>query len=85
MIAVIFKPTHAEGASEACLDIAATLKPLLEEVARFVSVERCQSLTAPGKLPSLRYFRDEAAVKAWRARVRHRRAPAKGPRRAVCR
>lgn len=78
MIAVIFEVTPAEGAQESYLDIAAELKPLLEEVDGFISVERFQSLSTPGKLLSLSFFRDEAAVRDWRARARHRAAQARG-------
>ena len=74
MISVIFEVTPAEGAQESYLDIAAELKPLLEEVDGFISVERFQSLSTPGKLLSLSFFRDEAAVQDWRTRARHRAA-----------
>jgi heme-degrading monooxygenase HmoA len=78
MIAVIFEVTPAEGAQAHYLDIAAGLKPLLEEVDGFISVERFESLTTPGKVLSLSFFRDEAAVAAWRAQSEHRVAQARG-------
>jgi len=52
MIAVIFEVWPASGRKEDYLDIAATLKPDLEKMDGFVSVERFQSLTDPGKVPS---------------------------------
>ncbi|WP_370229284.1 antibiotic biosynthesis monooxygenase [Cognatishimia sp.] len=78
MIAVIFEVEIADGQKEGYLDIAAELKPLLQEVDGFISVERFQSLTTPGKLLSLSFFRDEEAVQAWRALTKHRSAQSKG-------
>jgi quinol monooxygenase YgiN len=66
MIAVIFEVRPAPGRADDYLDIAAALRPELEATDGFVSVERFQSLTEPGKLLSLSFFRDEAAVRAWR-------------------
>lgn len=78
MIAVIFEVEVAEGMRDTYLDIAAEMRPLVEQVDGFISVERFQSLTTPGKLLSLSLFRDEAAVQEWRKLVAHRRAQAKG-------
>jgi heme-degrading monooxygenase HmoA len=78
MIAVIFEVEPADGRRQAYLDIAAELKPRLEQVEGFVSIERFESLTTPGKILSLSIWRDEAAVAAWRAVGEHRRAPAAG-------
>lgn len=73
MIAVIFEVEPAEGRRERYLDYAAELKPELERIDGFISVERFQSLTNPGKLLSLSIWRDEAAVTAWRNHAEHRR------------
>lgn len=78
MIAVIFEVEIAEGRQDDYLEIAADLRPVLEQVDGFVSVERFQSLSAPKKLLSLSYWRDEEAVKAWRALSKHRDAQTKG-------
>ncbi len=78
MIAVIFEVTPAEGRKDAYLDIAAGLRPILEEIDGFISVERFQSLTDPKKVLSLSFFRDEEAVRAWRNTVAHRSAQSKG-------
>jgi heme-degrading monooxygenase HmoA len=78
MIAVIFEVEPAEGQRDTYLDIAARLKPELEAVDGFISVERFESLTTPGKMLSLSFFRDEAAVAAWRNTEDHRRAQAAG-------
>ncbi|KMW60436.1 Antibiotic biosynthesis monooxygenase [Candidatus Rhodobacter oscarellae] len=78
MIAVIFEVQIAEGKQDAYLDVAAAMRPLAEQVDGFISVERFQSLTTPGKLLSLSYFRDEAAVAEWRKLTEHRSAQRKG-------
>jgi heme-degrading monooxygenase HmoA len=62
MIAVIFEVTPADGRKDDYLALAARLKPELEHVDGFVSVERFQSLSDPEKLLSLSFWRDEAAV-----------------------
>ena len=59
MIAVIFEVYPAEGSREAYLDIAAKLRPVLETMDGFISVERFESLSTPGKLLSLSIWRDE--------------------------
>lgn len=78
MIAVIFEVWPKEGHRAQYLDIAAELKPLLEKIDGFVSVERFESLTQPGKILSLSFWRDEEAVRAWRRLEQHRAAQAKG-------
>ena len=78
MIAVIFEVTPADGRQEAYLDIAAGLRPILEEIDGFISVERFQSLTDPKKILSLSFFRDEEAVRQWRNTMAHRAAQSKG-------
>ncbi|MDB5706650.1 MAG: antibiotic biosynthesis monooxygenase [Sphingomonas bacterium] len=72
MIAVIFEVRPAEGQTARYLDLAAALRPELEAIDGFLSIERFESLTEPGKLLSLSFFRDEAAVTAWRNRPAHR-------------
>ncbi|MGR3761654.1 antibiotic biosynthesis monooxygenase family protein [Roseobacteraceae bacterium NS-SX3] len=78
MIAVIFEVEPAEGMKEPYLELAASLRPLLEEVEGFISVERFQSLTNPGKLLSLSFWESEEALARWRAVSAHRNAQAKG-------
>ena len=78
MIAVIFEVWPAEGRRDAYLDHAARLKPELEQMDGFISIERFESLTTPGKLLSLSFWRDEAAVTAWRNHAGHRLAQAAG-------
>lgn len=78
MIAVMFEAWPAEGAREAYLDIAAELRPLLSPADGFISIERFESLTEPGKVLSLSFWRDEAAVAKWRGLAAHREAQARG-------
>lgn len=78
MIAVIFEVIPAEGRKDEYLGIAMDLKPLLAQVDGFISVERFESLTQPGKILSLSIWRDEAAVKQWRNLPAHRDAQAAG-------
>ena len=78
MIAVIFEVTLAEGKTEQYLDIATNLRPLLDGIDGFISVERFSSLTTEGKLLSLSFWRDEKAIEAWRNIESHRFAQEKG-------
>ncbi len=78
MIAVIFEVLPREGKAQNYLDAAAELRPYLEKVDGFVSIERFQSLTQAGKYLSLSYWRDEAAVQAWRNLEAHRATQALG-------
>ncbi len=78
MIMVIFEVWPKEGCREAYLDIAAELRPLLQTIDGFISVERFESLTEPGKMLSISVFRDEAALDEWRKVEQHRVAQAKG-------
>ena len=78
MIAVLFEVQLAPGRTDDYLAEAAALRDELESIEGFVSVERFQSLADPGKLLSLSYWRDEAAVARWRTRERHREAQERG-------
>jgi heme-degrading monooxygenase HmoA len=72
MIAVIFEVQSKPGQQQAYLDAAAALRPLLKDIDGFVSIERFESLTTPGKVLSLSFWRDEAAVRQWRNVEAHR-------------
>lgn len=78
MIAVIFEVVPRRGRMEPYLEIAATLLPELERTPGFISVERFQSLKQPGKLLSLSFWEDEAAVLRWRQTLAHRAAQKAG-------
>lgn len=78
MIGVIFEVEPAEGQMDAYLDHAARLRPELEKVPGFISVERFRSLTNPAKLLSLSFWEDEAAVRCWRTHGAHRQGQKAG-------
>ncbi len=78
MLAVIFEVTPAPGRREEYLDLAAQLRPELEKIDGFISVERFASLTNENKLLSLSFWRDEEAVRRWRNLAGHREAQARG-------
>jgi len=78
MIAVIFEVWPADGRRESYLDHAARLRPELEKIDGFIYVERFQSITDPGKMLSLSFWRDEASVAQWRNHEQHRATQAAG-------
>ncbi|MGH8353814.1 MAG: antibiotic biosynthesis monooxygenase family protein [Pseudomonas sp.] len=78
MIAVIFEVLPAAGHRSEYLELAAALRAELERIDGFLSIERFESLSTPGKLLSLSFWRDEQAVKAWRQLEAHRAAQAAG-------
>lgn len=78
MIAVIFEVEPSPGRIGDYLDIAAELRPMVEDIDGFISIERFQSLVNPDKILSLSYWRDEDAVRAWRNLAEHRQAQQAG-------
>jgi heme-degrading monooxygenase HmoA len=78
MIVVVFEVTMRPGQGPRYFDLAAKLRPSLEEIDGFMSVERFESLATPGKYVSVSYWRDAAAVEAWRRQAAHAAAQALG-------
>jgi len=78
MIAVIFEVLPHPDRRQNDLDIAAGLRPRLDTIDGFISIERFQSLSDPNKLLSLSFWRDEAAVSQWRNIEEHRHAQSAG-------
>jgi heme-degrading monooxygenase HmoA len=78
MHAVIFEVWPTEEGRQEYLDIAAALKPRLEKMDGFISIDRFQSLSDPGKVLSLSFWRDDEAIAGWRQVEAHRMAQAKG-------
>ncbi len=78
MIAVIFELTPRAGANDRYFELAAALKPALEAIDGFLSVERFESVTRPGHYVSLSFWRDEDAVREWRRQASHRGAQQEG-------
>ena len=66
MYAVIFEVQPKPGRTQEYLDVAAALRPELEQIDGFISVERFWSLASEGKIASLSFWRDAAAVERWR-------------------
>jgi heme-degrading monooxygenase HmoA len=78
MHAVIFEVCPFAERKDEYLAIAAQLRTHLEKMDGFISIERFQSLSNPNKLLSLSFWRDEAAVAAWRNLEQHRQAQRAG-------
>jgi heme-degrading monooxygenase HmoA len=78
MIAVIFEVIPHADKKDAYLAMAAEMRPLVEQIDGFISVERFQSITNPEKLLSLSFFRDEEALNDWRRLTQHRGAQKAG-------
>jgi len=78
MLAVIFEVQPTKEGRDEYLAIAAELRTFLEGRDGFISIERFQSLVDKEKVLSLSFWRDEAAIEAWRNLFEHRQAQAKG-------
>lgn len=78
MIAVIFEAWPRTDQYQRYLDLAAELRPLLADLEGFISIERFQSLSEPGKLLSLSFWRNEDSIQRWRQLEQHRMAQAAG-------
>jgi heme-degrading monooxygenase HmoA len=66
MYAVIFEVESEPDRVQDYLDIAALLRPELDKIDGFVSIERFTSLSQDGKILSLSFWRDEEAIARWR-------------------
>lgn len=78
MIAVIFEFVPSSKGRQVYFELAVQLRKELAEADGFISIERFESLTQPGHFLSLSFWRDEAAVTAWRNRKMHRDAQCQG-------
>jgi heme-degrading monooxygenase HmoA len=78
MIAVIFEVIPSEGKKAEYLEIASQLRPELDEIDGFISIERFQSLNDPEKVLSLSFWKDEESIQQWRSLEMHRWAQSKG-------
>jgi heme-degrading monooxygenase HmoA len=78
MIAVIFEVWTRPDRQQDYLAMAGSLRPELEAVDGFISIERFASLTEQGKILSLSFWRDEEAVRRWRENLHHREAQQAG-------
>lgn len=78
MIAVIFEFWPSVDHRGEYFDLAGVLRPMLDEIDGFISVERFESVSEAGKFVSLSFWRDEAAVAEWRRIAEHRVAQVYG-------
>jgi heme-degrading monooxygenase HmoA len=76
--AVIFEVHPSKEGRDEYLATARALRPLLDEIDGFVSIERFESSLRQGWILSLSLWADEAAIAAWRSRERHHAAQEKG-------
>ena len=78
MYAVIFEVEPEPDRLQDYLDIAARLRPELEKMDGFISIERFKSLSQGGKILSLSFWRDEEAIASWRQQEQHHAAQRAG-------
>ena len=78
MHAVIFEVWPREERKAEYFDHAAALRSELEKMAGFISIERFESLSEPGKFLSLSYWESEEAIARWRQQPGHRKVQAAG-------
>ena len=78
MFAVIFEVEPEKERAQEYFDLAAELRPELEKIDGFISVERFTSMNNEGKYLSVSFWRDENALNQWREHLGHREAQEKG-------
>ncbi len=78
MIAVLFEAMAVAEKRDRYFQLAEQLKPLLNEIDGFISIERFQSTTNPDKFISLSWWKDEEAIKHWRKNMQHKLAQDEG-------
>jgi len=76
MIAVLFEADIKSGKADEYFSLAESLRPLLSQIDGFISIERFESVSTPGKYLSLSFWRDEEAIAEWRKLRAHRRVQA---------
>lgn len=80
MFVVIFEVRPKAGKADTYFERASELRPLLEAMDGFISIERFESVGEPGKFLSLSFWRDAEAAAAWRNVAEHRLAQEEGKR-----
>lgn len=78
MIVMVFEFDVEPKEYEAYLQESADLRQHLAQIDGFISVERFESQTTPGRFVAIGYFETEDAVTQWRNLPAHRRAQALG-------
>ncbi len=77
-VVVLFEVHPTPEGKEKYLELAASLRPLLENFPGFIRAERFLSLNEEGKLLSVNMWESEDAVTKWRNMMEHRLSQAKG-------
>jgi heme-degrading monooxygenase HmoA len=80
VVAVIFEVVPHMSRRQEYLEIAAELRQRLDQIEGFISIERFESLSQPGKILSLSFWSDDMAVARWRENAEHRSAQQLGRR-----
>jgi heme-degrading monooxygenase HmoA len=78
LFAVIFEVRPTTSDYQHYLDLAKRLRPLLDQMDGFISIERFASHSRPGWILSLSYWADEAALVSWRTQPQHHEAQEQG-------
>lgn len=78
MLAVIFEFWTNPDKADVYWDQARAMSELVQDADGFLGIERFQSVSTENKFVSLSFWRDEAAVEAWRNTLRHRMAQSAG-------
>lgn len=78
MIAVIFELEPRAGLAQRYFELADELKASLMSLEGFISIERFESVSQPGRYLSLSFWQDEQAVRNWRNLDVHRMAQSEG-------
>jgi heme-degrading monooxygenase HmoA len=73
MIAVTVEVWPHHQKREQLTTMAAVLRPALEQVDGFVSMERFESLIEPGKILVVMFWRDEECLTRWQRSEEYRR------------
>ena len=71
MFVVVFEVTMKEGQGPRYFELAAAMRAEVEKIDGFISVERFESLSTPGKYVSIQFWRDLAGIDAWRRHAAH--------------
>ena len=74
MFAVIFEVHPREDGYQKYLDTAKELRPLLDDISGFETIERFGSVARKDWILSLSFWSDEAALTEWRVAERHHKA-----------
>jgi len=78
MFAVIFEVELEKESAQKYFDLATELRPELEKIDGFISVERFTSMYNEGKYLSVSFWRNENAMNQWRKHLGHNNAQIKG-------